>query len=104
MPDTEAPLHVAIHAPTPASLQRARNNARNILAARPGAQVRIVVNGEAVRACLEAPDDETDTLLLICENTLRNTGQAAPDNRQTTPSAALALAVMQQEGWSYIRA
>lgn len=93
-----------LHAPTSSSLERARNNALNILREQPDAQVRIVVNAEGVRAALAAPHPETDPLLLLCANTLRKTEQLAPNTIHTVPSAVIALISMQQDGWIYIRA
>ncbi len=100
----EPTFRALIHAPTGASLQRARNNAMNILRERPDAQIRIVVNAQAVQAALETPHPDTDKQLLVCENTLRKMASTVPDGIQTVPSAAIALITMQQEGWLYIRA
>ncbi|HEY9279184.1 MAG TPA: hypothetical protein VIP51_03840 [Eoetvoesiella sp.] len=103
-PPLPKPLNVLIHAPTGASLERARNNAINILRERPDAKLHIVVNADGVRAALEAAHPETDALLLMCANTLRKMNAAAPQALQTVPSAAIALITMQQDGWLYIRA
>lgn len=55
--ETEAsPLRILLHAPTAAALTRARQNAINITADDPAAEVRIVVNGDAVAAVLETVD------------------------------------------------
>ncbi len=97
-------IRVLLHAPTESSLERARNNALNILRERPEAQVHIVVNAEGVRAALQAPHPETDSLLLMCANTLRKMELTAPATCQTVPGAAMALVSMQQDGWIYIRA
>jgi intracellular sulfur oxidation DsrE/DsrF family protein len=98
------PIRALLHAPTGSSLQRARNNALNILREQPEAQVHIVVNADGVRAALDTPHPQTDQLLLVCANTLRKMELTAPETVQTVPSAAMALISMQQEGWIYIRA
>ncbi|ALG75085.1 hypothetical protein VY88_26525 [Azospirillum thiophilum] len=98
-----APLRLVIHAPTPTALERARNNARNLLAARPDAQVRIVVNAGAVTAALDGPDAETDRLLRVCGNTLARTGRSA-GGLTVVPAGVLDIAEAQAEGWGYMRA
>jgi intracellular sulfur oxidation DsrE/DsrF family protein len=98
-PDT-SPLRILLHAPTAAALTRARNNANNI-----AADVRIVVNGDAVADVLEAPDAILDTRTLVCSNTLGRMGRDAPSPLVVLPrGAALSLALMQREGWCYVRA
>lgn len=97
-------IRALLHAPTGPSLERARNNALNILREQPEAQVRIVVNAAGVSAALDAPHPQTDELLLLCANTLRKMDRVAPEALQTVPSAAMALITMQQDGWIYIRA
>lgn len=104
MNTNDSAFRVLIHAPSGTSLARARNNAVNILRERPDAQVRIVVNAGGVTAALDAPQPDTDNLLLLCANTLRKTERTAPAAYQTVPSAAIALVTLQQEGWIYIRA
>jgi len=101
-PDT---LKILIHAPTPAALARARKNAANLLRARPDAEVRLVLNGEAVAAALEGAPDTSDALTWLCPNTLANTGLAAREPMRPLPAPAiLALATLQGEGWAYVRA
>lgn len=97
-------LRILIHAPTPASLVRARNNAANLLREAPDAQVRIIVNAEGVSAALDSPRTDTDHLTLVCANTLRKLGRTAPEPLQPVAAAILAIAEMQRDGWSYIRA
>ncbi len=97
-------MRIVIHAPTAGALRRARSNARNLLKAEPGAEVRIVANGGGVAAALEAREAETDGLLVLCENTLAATGQSRPEDLATTPAAVVTLARLQAEGWTYIRA
>lgn len=103
-PDT-SPLRIVLHAPTAAALTRARNNANNIAADDPAAEVRIVVNGEAVAAVLDAPDPILDAGTLVCPNTLGRMGRDAPSPLVVlAQGAALSLALMQREGWCYVRA
>ena len=97
-----APLRVLLHAPTPGALDRARSNARNLLAAEPDATVEIVANADAVAHALANPDG-TDEHLRVCERTLARTGASA-GGRRTVPAAVVHLARRQGEGWSYIRA
>lgn len=97
-------LRVLIHAPTPASLTRARNNLVNLLREVPDAQVRIIVNAEAVNAALDSPRADTDHLTLVCANTLGKLGRTAPAPLQTVAAAIVTIAEMQRDGWSYIRA
>jgi len=100
-----SPLRIVLHAPTAAALTRARSNANNIAADDPAADVRIVVNGDAVAAVLEAPDAILDARTLVCPNTLGRMGRAAPSPLVVLPrGAALSLALMQREGWCYVRA
>lgn len=98
------PLRVLIHAPTAASLLRARNNAANLLRAVPDAEVRIMVNAEAVSALLDSPRPDTDSVTLVCANTLEKLGRVAPAPLRTVAAAIVAIAEMQRDGWSYVRA
>jgi intracellular sulfur oxidation DsrE/DsrF family protein len=97
------PMKVVFHAPTPGALTRARSNAKNLLRARPDAQVRIVVNADAVAALEDSGDPQTDPMIRVCENTLARQGRAAPPGMATVPAAVVALAELQAEGWAYIR-
>lgn len=98
-------LRIVLHAPTPGALARARSNAANLLKASPALQVRIVLNAEAVGAALDAPDALGDPLTLLCPNTLARLGRPAREPLVVLgEGAVLALARMQQEGWSYVRA
>jgi intracellular sulfur oxidation DsrE/DsrF family protein len=100
-----SPLRILLHAPTAAALARARNNANNIAADDPAADVRIVVNGDAVAAVLQAPDAILDARTLVCPNTLDRLGRNALSPLVVLPrGAALSLALMQGEGWCYVRA
>lgn len=96
-------LRLVIHAPTPAALERARSNARNLLKARPDAEVRIVVNAGAVAAALDSPDAETDRHLRVCGNTLAKTGRNA-DGLTVVAAGVLDIAEAQADGWGYMRA
>lgn len=94
---------VVLHAPTPASLGRARSNARNLIAAEPAAQVEIVVNAGAAAAALTSADAATDRFVLVCENSLKSSGLDGSGYR-TIPAAIVHLARRQADGWAYIRA
>ena len=97
-------LKVLLHAPTPAALERARNNAANLTRAAPDAQVRIVANAQAVAAALDAPH-AVDPLTWVCSITLARTGRESRPPLQSTPGpAVLEIARLQQQGWLYIRA
>lgn len=96
-------LQLIIHAPTEAALQRARRNAANLRTAAPDAQIEIVLNGPAVAAALDTPDD-TDGLLRLCGNTLDNIKRDLPTGLQRVPAAVLHIAERQRDGWSYMRA
>ena len=97
-------LKVVLHAPTPAALDRARNNARNLKRQRPQTNVRIIVNAEAVAQALDAAHPEADALTWLCPNTLARTNR---ENREPlhvlAGAAVLELAELQRNGWVYIR-
>ena len=97
------PMKVLLHAPTAASLARARRNARNLLAARPEAQVLIVANGPGVREALENPDPDTDDRLRLCLNTLHTLQLENSGGIQEVEAAVVTLAELQAQGWHYIR-
>ena len=101
---SEPVLRLLIHAPTAAALARARRNAVNLLAARPGAEVRIVANGEAVAAALDQPDPRTDTLLLLCGNSLSRLGRPLPEGLRRVEAAVVEIVEAQAAGWAYMRA
>lgn len=63
-------LKVILHAPTGNALQRARNNARNLKKATPDAEIRIIVNAEAVTTALDTVEADTDMMTWVCPNTL----------------------------------
>ena len=97
-------LKLVIHAPTPEALTRARNNAGNLLREAPDAQVKIVLNAQAVFAALDAPHD-MDGITWLCPNTLeRANRQNREPLRVLSRGAILELARLQQDGWVYIRA
>jgi len=96
-------VRLLIHAPTPASLERARRNLANLLKLAPDAQVELVVNAGAVAAALDTPH-ALDTHLRVCANTLTATARTVPDGIATVPAAVLHLAERQAQGWSYLRA
>jgi len=98
------PIRILLHAPTAAALTRARNNAANLSKQAVAVEVRIVVNAEAVRALLDAPDAAADALTLVCPNTLSRIGGSAPEPLVVLDEAAvMAIARMQEDGWRYIR-
>jgi len=93
------PVRLLIHAPTPASLERARSNARNLLKADPSAEVEIVANAAGARAAVEGPPTpEGETVPLLCLNSLTNQGLAAPEGARVVEAAVLYIALRQAEG------
>lgn len=102
---TQQSLKVVLHAPTAMALQRARNNATNLRRSVPDSEVRIIANAEAVAAALDAAPHEQDSVTYLCPNTLDRINRSCrePLNLLDDP-AVLAIARLQQEGWSYIRA
>lgn len=95
---------VLLHAPTPDALQRARNNARNLLKDMPDAQVRIIANAQAVTACVQGEAHECDAYTYLCPNTLRNLDLNAPKRLHVLDQGAVTTLVrLQQDGWTYIR-
>ena len=97
-------MKLVIHAPTPEAVARARSNAKNFKAARPEAEVRIVVNAGGVGFALDNPDPATDGWLLVCGNTLTRQGRTAPDRLTVVEAAIVTLAERQADGWAYVRA
>lgn len=98
-------LKILLHAPTAGALARARSNAANLRQLAPEAEVLILLNADAVAAALDAPDAAADAQTLVCPNTLRKIQRTAPAPLTVLPEASmLALARLQREGWSYIRA
>ena len=98
-------LRTVLHAPSSAALARARSNALNLRREAPDAEVRIVLNADAVAAALDAPHPRTDPLTWLCPNTLAKSGRSATAPLQVlSVGAMLALAQMQQQGWVYLRA
>ena len=93
-----------IHAPTEGALKRARSNYRNYSKLNPDAKIVIVANGLAAKAVVDAPDQETDSILLLCENSLIAQNLKAPSHIKTIPAAIIALDEMQITGWRYVRA
>ncbi|HEX7387429.1 MAG TPA: hypothetical protein VF285_09175 [Castellaniella sp.] len=99
------PLKVILHAPTPAALERARNNAANLRRADPQADVRVIVNAQAVAAALDVVRADQDPITWLCPNTLTRIGRPAREPLQVLDKpAVLELALLQQAGWVYIRA
>lgn len=93
---------LVIHAPTPEALERARRNARNLLALMPEAEVEIVANGGAVAASLDKPD-ETDAHLVLCRNSLVAARREAGE-RRSVEAAVVHILDRQNDGWAYVRA
>lgn len=104
MPDY-AVMNVLLHAPTPDALQRARNNASNLLREMPEAQIKIIANAQAVDFALDAPHEVLDSLTWLCPNTLQRADRQTRQPLQVLPRAAvLEIAQLQRDGWLYIRA
>ena len=104
-PGAAPQLRTVLHAPSSAALARARSNALNLRREAPDAEVRIVLNADAVAAALDTPHPRTDALTWLCPNTLAKSGRSAAAPLQVLPvGAVLALAQMQQQGWVYLRA
>ncbi len=98
-------LRIVLHAPSSDAFARARSNARNLAREAPDAEVRIVLNADAVAAALDTPHPQTEALTWLCPNTLAKSGRSAAAPLQVLPvGAVLALAQMQQQGWVYLRA
>ncbi len=97
-------MRIVIHAPTAGALKRARSNLKNLLAARPDAEVRIIANADAVKAATESPDPSCDAHVCLCENTLARMDMKAPEGVATVPAGVEEIARLQSEGWIYIRA
>ena len=105
------PLRIVLHAPTPGALARARSNLANLRQDRPGAEVRIVINGPAVEALLDAApgtpqhlDAEALAHALVCPNTLKKLGREAPAGMRVLPQGGIeSLALLQQSAWRYVR-
>lgn len=93
---------LVLHATCADSLQRARNNAKNLLMHDASAEIEIVANAGAVAAALDSPQDN-DQLLRLCANTLKNTQRDA-NKLQTVPAAIVYLVEKQKAGWLYIHA
>ena len=103
--DAAPPLRIVLHAASAAALARARSNALMLGREAPDAEVRIVLNADAVAAALDSPHPRADPLTWLCPNTLAKSGRSATDPLQVLPvGAVLALAQMQQQGWVYLRA
>lgn len=98
-------LRTVLHAPSSEAFARARSNARNLRREAPDAEVRIVLNADAVAAALDTPHPHTDPFTWLCPNTLAHSGRSAPEALQVLPvGAVLALAQWQQQGWIYLSA
>lgn len=105
------PLRIALHAPTPGALARARSNLANLRQDRPDAEVLLIVNGPAVEALLDAVpgtpqhlDEATLAQTLICPNTLKKLGRQAQAGMRVLPLGGIeSLALLQQSGWCYVR-
>jgi len=95
---------VILHAPTPAALERARNNAANFRRENPEADVRIIVNAEAVAAALDAAHPDMDARTWVCPNTLKRINRENRPPLQSLGGAAISEIVrLQGQGWIYIR-
>ena len=100
--------HIALHAPTPEALHRARSNLKNLRKEVPEVVVWIVVNGPAVASLLNDLsdwDDDSLSHLYLCPNTLKGLNLTAPASTHVLPQGAvLSLAWLQAAGWAYLRA
>lgn len=97
-------LKVILHAPTPAALERARKNAVNLLREAPDAELRIILNAEAVKAALDQAHAEVDIHTWVCPTTLTRIGREnRPPLQVMAGPAVIEIARMQQTGWVYIR-
>ena len=100
-----AVMRVVLHAPTPDALLRARNNAANLLREAPKAQIKIVVNAQAVVAALDSPHETLDAATWLCPNTLQRANRQTREPLQVLPHGAIVeLVQLQQDGWLYVRA
>jgi len=98
-------LQIIIHAPTAAALERARNNAGNILGYAPQTVVKIIANAQAVSAAIESAPHAQDAVTYLCPMTLQKNNLTCPERlKQAEGPAALWIAQLQQAGWTYIRA
>lgn len=87
------------------------SNLANLRQDRPGAEVRIVINGPAVEALLDAAPGTPQHLdakalahALVCPNTLRKLGREAPAGMRVLPQGGIeSLALLQQSAWCYVR-
>ena len=98
------PLKILIHAPTPAALQRAQSNLKNLLQLKPDAELELVVNGPAMAEAITISDPEIKGRLRLCQNSLRGQGLTPPADMQQVSAAILYLSERQRQGWSYVRA
>jgi len=101
----ENPMRIILHAPSPNSLERARNNAANIMREAPGTQVRVIANAHAVHAALDIVHESLDSVTWLCPISLARAERESrsPLNLISGP-AVLEIARLQHEGWIYIRA
>ena len=98
-------LQILLHAPDAEGLQRARMNAVNARKADPHCTVRIIANAAAVAAALDSPHEHADALTWLCPDSLAQLQRPARAPLQVLDGPAiLALARLQTEGWTYIRA
>lgn len=97
-------IKVILHAPDAEGYQRACNNARNILKVDETVQIKIILNAGAVAAALDAPANELDQITWLCPVTLHHLERTPRSPMKALAhSAAYEMALMQSEGWSYIR-
>ena len=105
MNEDKSGIRIVLHAPSAASLSRARSNVANLVNGDREINVRIVVNAGAVAVVLDEPDVVADPLTLICPNSLKKISRSAGTPLTVLPEAGvLALARMQADGWHYVRA
>lgn len=97
-------MKVIIHAPTQASLARARTIAEELLNSPSKGSIRILAAGGAVTAALDRPESRTDRLLILCSRTLEKLGAQAPQGAEICLDPNYMLTRLQRKGWLYIRA
>ncbi len=114
---TAAPaLKAVLHVSEADRLAHALANAENLRAARPDAEIRLVLNGGAVTA-VQGQNKVTEKLgqalaaglkVQLCRNALKAQGMeldgnTLPDGMEVVPAGVLALAEAQQDGFAYIK-
>lgn len=95
-------MKLLIHAPDPASFQRAVRNLKNVRAAEPSGQYELLLNGAAVAAAHD--QGYSDPALRICHNSVAAQQIDVPDDWHLVDAAVVYAAQRQHAGWAYFRA